>query len=346
MTGVLRQLLGATLSFLLAAPAYSHGPNISYEAPFASRTNLRDRHISVRALTDTTSTVTDTYDYDAFGNLIHSTGTTYNNYLFAGEQFDPDLNLYYNRARYLNVSTGRFWSMDTFEGRDKSPLSLHKYLYASGDSVNRADPTGQFDLLDATLVVGLSFTLSSISGCTAGPRIVTVGVTFSNTWDIGSSGALSQPEIAIVKDTAFQVLRDAYKGFAVFFSEGSRPSHTIIVRSGLYGKAGETTPFSSVSNVDYDDLYFSLLKILGIRSPGEKGITRDQLVEGLGRGIGATGAHELGHQGNFSYATDTTVCDSCYDAHSADSYVHFFGMKHWSDAAMALMKRQLPGSDQ
>jgi hypothetical protein len=32
--------------------------------------------------------------------LIHSTGSTPNNYLFAGEQFDPDLNLYYNRASY------------------------------------------------------------------------------------------------------------------------------------------------------------------------------------------------------------------------------------------------------
>ena len=48
-----------------------------------------------------TGTVTDTYDYDAFGNLINPTGTTPNNYLFAGEQFDPDLGLYYNRARYL-----------------------------------------------------------------------------------------------------------------------------------------------------------------------------------------------------------------------------------------------------
>jgi hypothetical protein len=48
-------------------------------------------------VTDVNGTVTDTYDYDAFGNLIHSTGTSLNNYLFAGEQFDPDLNLYYNR---------------------------------------------------------------------------------------------------------------------------------------------------------------------------------------------------------------------------------------------------------
>lgn len=46
-----------------------------------------------RALTDTTGAVTDTYDYDAFGNLIHSTGTTPNVYLYSGEQFDPDLHL-------------------------------------------------------------------------------------------------------------------------------------------------------------------------------------------------------------------------------------------------------------
>ena len=59
----------------------------------ATSYNVYDGHGSVRALTDTTGTVTDTYDYDAFGNLIHSTGSTPNNYLFAGEQFDPDLHL-------------------------------------------------------------------------------------------------------------------------------------------------------------------------------------------------------------------------------------------------------------
>jgi RHS repeat-associated protein len=83
-----------------------------------------------------------TYDYDAFGNLVHQTGSTPNNYLFAGEQFDPDLNLYYNRARYLNVSTGRFWSMDTLEGVGDEPLSLHKYLYTEADPVDNVDPSG------------------------------------------------------------------------------------------------------------------------------------------------------------------------------------------------------------
>ncbi len=102
-----------------------------------------DGHGSVRALTDTSGAVTDTYDYDAFGNLIHSTGTTQNNYRYSGEQFDPDLNLYYNRARYLNVSTGRFWTMDSFEGYNDNPLSLHKYLYVEADPANNVDPCGK-----------------------------------------------------------------------------------------------------------------------------------------------------------------------------------------------------------
>jgi RHS repeat-associated protein len=111
-----------------------------------------DGHGSVRALTDSTGAATDSYDYDAFGNLIHSTGSTPNLYLFAGEQFDPDLNLYYNRARYLNTSTGRFINMDSFEGDSDSPLSLHKYLYAGGDPIGQVDPSGKDFDLGSTLV--------------------------------------------------------------------------------------------------------------------------------------------------------------------------------------------------
>lgn len=81
-----------------------------------------DGHGSVRQLTNSAGSVTDTYDYDAFGNLIDSTGSTPNNYLFAGEQYDPALGLYYNRARYLNTNTGRFWSMDTNEGMRSPPF--------------------------------------------------------------------------------------------------------------------------------------------------------------------------------------------------------------------------------
>jgi len=116
-----------------------YNPSITTEKVYY----VHDGHGSVRALTNTTGAVTDTYDYDAYGNLIHSTGSTPNVYLFAGEQYDPDLGLYYNRARYLNTNTGRFWTMDTFEGNDVDPLSIHKYLFAEADPVDNIDPCGK-----------------------------------------------------------------------------------------------------------------------------------------------------------------------------------------------------------
>lgn len=123
-----------------------------------------DGHGSVRQLTNSAGAVTDTYDYDAFGNLINSTGTTPNNYLFAGEQYDGALGLYYNRARYLNTTTGRFWSVDTYEGDPESPPSLHKYIYAGDNPIDRVDRSGNdFDLGSLTTALGVIGTISAIS---------------------------------------------------------------------------------------------------------------------------------------------------------------------------------------
>jgi len=119
-----------------------------------------DGHGSVRQLFNSGGVATDTYDYDAFGNLVSSTGSTPNNYLFAGEQFDPALNLYYNRARYLNTTTGRFWDMDTYEGHTSSPSSLHQYLFTNSDPVNGRDPSGHEDLAEIAIVLAVSATLS------------------------------------------------------------------------------------------------------------------------------------------------------------------------------------------
>jgi len=60
----------------------------------------------------------------------------------SGEQYDPDLGLYYLRARYYNPNSGRFLSRDPLDGNAIDPASLHKYLYAGGDPVNGLDPSG------------------------------------------------------------------------------------------------------------------------------------------------------------------------------------------------------------
>ncbi len=99
---------------------------------------------STRYLTDSLGTVTDSYDYDAFGSTLNQTGTTDNDYLFAGEQFDGALDNYYLRARYYDPGIGRFTQMDEWRGINSDPRTLHKYLYTANDPVNMVDPSGHF----------------------------------------------------------------------------------------------------------------------------------------------------------------------------------------------------------
>jgi RHS repeat-associated protein len=171
-----------------------------------------------RTIPDSRATVT--YDYDAFGNLIHSTGATPNNYLYSGEQYDPDLNLYYNRARYVNTSTGRFWSMDTDEGNGYEPISLHKYLYAGANPVGNSDPSGN-DFEDITFAAGEEATIGAEEDAAA---ISIEQTAFRTTVYSGSEVVFSQPSIllqAIAALTATAVT--AASVFEAFSSPGDLP---------------------------------------------------------------------------------------------------------------------------
>jgi len=106
---------------------------------------------NVRQLTNSAGEVTDTYEYDAYGNHWTVDGSTPNNMLYRGEEYDPDLGLYYLRARYYNPLTGRFMSRDPEDGEAIDPKTLHKYLYAGGDPVNMFDPTGRNEEEDAEI---------------------------------------------------------------------------------------------------------------------------------------------------------------------------------------------------
>jgi RHS repeat-associated protein len=115
-----------------------------------------DGHGSVRMLTDSAGTVTDTYAYDAFGALISRRGSTSNEYLFAGERFDPETGMYHLSARYMNPSTGRFWSTDSYEGNLSDPASLHKYTYTHGDPVGYLDPSGHQEVTSLGMLAAVA----------------------------------------------------------------------------------------------------------------------------------------------------------------------------------------------
>ncbi len=145
---VVEERLNEGTGYSLAA-RYTYGHDlISQTRDAGTSWYLYDGHGSVRALVDETETVTDEYEYDAFGILLSSSGATENGYLYTGEQYDADLGMYFLRARYLNAGTGRFHNMDTYEGRNGEPLTLHKYLYAHNNPVVRIDPSGNVSLIE------------------------------------------------------------------------------------------------------------------------------------------------------------------------------------------------------
>jgi RHS repeat-associated protein len=113
-------------------------------------TNVRFFHSeglgTERALTDESQQITDRYTYDAYGNLIDHQGDDNNSYLFAGEPLEATSRLYYLRARWLSSDVGKFLSADPRGNQAFTPSSLHSYIYASNDPINRIDPTGEQDL--------------------------------------------------------------------------------------------------------------------------------------------------------------------------------------------------------
>ena len=129
-----------------------------------------DGHGSTRHLIDLAENITGTYVYDAFGVVLNSSGITDNKYLYAGEQYDPDLDAYYLRARYYKQHTGRFMTTDPWHGELKDPVSLHKYLYARNNPVDYTDPSGEHTLLSiavGTLIISI---LVNISVLTRSPK--------------------------------------------------------------------------------------------------------------------------------------------------------------------------------
>ena len=156
-SGLVYNVLAEYDDTLHATTLYTYGTDIiSIETNGETSYYIVDGQGSTRALTNAVGLITDTYTYDAFGNITAQTGETYNPYLYNQEQYDANTGFYYLRARYMDPSTGRFVSMDLYGGSIYDPASLHKYLYANACPVMYSDPTGYIsDLNEQNCVVAI-----------------------------------------------------------------------------------------------------------------------------------------------------------------------------------------------
>jgi len=101
---------------------------------------------STKALTDANQNIQNTTKYDAWGNILQSSGTITNPYLYVGElgyYGDGDAGMYLLTQRWYNPLVGRFVVWDPI-GRGVQRKSLGVYLYTSNNPVNAVDPKGLF----------------------------------------------------------------------------------------------------------------------------------------------------------------------------------------------------------
>lgn len=99
---------------------------------------------STVALTNICGMVTDTFKYDAYGNMTSRTGVTPIIFGYNGRDgVVTDANgLIYMRARYYSPILRRFINADIIHGEISSAVTLNRYAYANGNPVSFVDPFG------------------------------------------------------------------------------------------------------------------------------------------------------------------------------------------------------------
>ena len=93
------------------------------------------------ALTDDSGNVTDTKEYDAWGNVIASTESTVTPYQFVGRNgYEANLQPHftYVRARYFQPDPGRWTSGAQMD----FPAGANEYSYVANNAVMKSDPSG------------------------------------------------------------------------------------------------------------------------------------------------------------------------------------------------------------
>ena len=101
---------------------------------------LFDAAGSTRQLTDDIQSLTSSYLYDSWGNVLTSSGSTINPFGFLGRlgyYFDLDLGGYYVRARHYEPQAARWLQRDPMD----FPGS-NLYRYADNDPCDLVDPSG------------------------------------------------------------------------------------------------------------------------------------------------------------------------------------------------------------
>ena len=118
------------------------GERVSVDKSEESSYYLYDGRNSVTGILTETANLTNSYQYDSYGNLTSGTAAGVNYYGYNGESTNVKTGLQYLRARYYNAENGTFTTEDSDLGTTENPLTRNRYDYTTNNPLNYSDPTG------------------------------------------------------------------------------------------------------------------------------------------------------------------------------------------------------------
>jgi hypothetical protein len=167
--------------------------------------------------------------------------------------------------------------------------------------------------------------------------------TFSAPVTAALGGPLVVSEIDAIKQISRDELTRAFSGLKVTFTDSREVRWTVGVQLALERRkgqrlpnAGETFamgPLGARSRVDFTEVLMAAI------AHAPAGTTRQQLVAGIGRGVGRVAVHELAHGILGAGAMDNQTDDHSYEYFTHNRPSQYYGELHWARAWPVLVER-------
>ncbi|MCF8297124.1 MAG: RHS repeat-associated core domain-containing protein [Saprospiraceae bacterium] len=196
--------------------------------------DLKDHLGSIRVITNANSDIVETYDYDAFGNVMESTVTVNSSYQYTGQEYDDEVDLHNFRARFYDSDLMRFYAVDPAMS-DASP-----YLFCGNNPISYVDPDGEFPIIAAIIIAYAVYNGVQTAEATGNPWDFMIG--FNQTvCFVGGTAVITAATLGTLAPTTATL----FEGSKIFMTAASSAISTTVSSAIFTGEP--TTGFGQYS---------------------------------------------------------------------------------------------------
>ena len=224
----------------------------------------------VNAIVDKDGNVVVEYVYDAWGNILSTSGSMadtlgqINPFRYRGYVYDSETDLYYLQSRYYDPEMGRFINADALTSTGQGVLSNNMYAYCLNNPINRTDVFGSISiwyyliidhdmgfihrLVQAEIMANYGGNIHAELILTGFGRADLVDVSTCVVWEVKHAGQNKELRSIIAKAQATKYIGGSYEDIVIvgLGSANAFSGKFIVQCMECYYEVSYTTPDSGV----------------------------------------------------------------------------------------------------